>query len=522
MSYYVLPPPVKSLISKSIAKSFNEDDFVVINGRVMLPHEIVAKFFEIPLNDIIPAIHYAKQTDLWASVVLELHGRYYFPTPESVIAMFRISKYREAQVDNTFFSRAFEEVRKDILVDRIGFQVQSPYDADVNNFISKDEFSVVNGKTVLSQEAAARYFGMTVDDLRRAVSTAEDSDPFAQEIIQDWGKYYFPSAEVVFVLKPFSRYRNSDVTPVSLEPAFNTMRFELGNRRVEPSNKRVEPSTGDKVYYEKSAVSPNNKSPKPSTVIWLLFFFAMCIASCANVIPKSSTPPPPPSTTVETQQPKEEPKVETKVETQPTPAPAAKPSAPVQSNYRYKGRGGDAWPPGYTGIQGYAVVATDEKFEMLEDFLYLQTPWQVNTYERDKQFWTRSEQTLEHKTPIIVREEILERYDRMPGYHGYLKVERLSDGEQFYIKVKNLVFSPYWDSLDKALETYSGGCVLAEYHQRSGYWPVDTSKRKKVPEEGSLFIVTEKDYWNSTNPVGAFSSEYGAVLFNKADLTIIY
>ena len=46
MSYYVLPPPVKSLFSTSIAKSFVEDDFVVIDGRVMLPHEIVAKLIE--------------------------------------------------------------------------------------------------------------------------------------------------------------------------------------------------------------------------------------------------------------------------------------------------------------------------------------------------------------------------------------------------------------------------------------------------------------------------------------------
>ena len=505
MSYYVLPPPVKSLFSTSIAKSFVEDDFVVIDGRVMLPHEIVAKFFEIPLNDIIPAIHYAKQTDLWASVVLELHGRYYFPMPESLIAMLRISKYREAQVDNTFFYRAFEEVRKDILIYRLGFQVRSPYDAEVNNFISKDEFSVVNGKVVLSQEAAARYFGMTVNDLRRAVSSAENSDPFAQEIIRHWGKYYFPSAETVFVLKPFSRYRDTDAAPDFLALAFETMQRELNANRV---------------YSEKSSGMNKNsvsKFPAICLIVMILLFFL------ANL---GYDPKKPPPTQVETQQPKEEPKVET----QPTPAPAAKPSTPAPTNkYNYEGRGLDLSSDlSYVGYHGYVSIYYHENSALVEDYSYLDTPWQVPTYERDKQFWTKTDVTIDHKTPIVVREQFIERDKRYDPYEGYLRVERLSDGAQFYIDVDNFVIKAYWDNRD-VLEAVKGGGVLVEYHQRSEYWPVTSNDQKKVPPEGSIFFARSTigmmgKGWvqSSRHQISAFNADYGSICFNKADLTIIY
>lgn len=60
MGEYILPPPVKSLFTIGITRSVNEDEFVIFKGKVMLPEASVAKFFDIPVNEISDAMEYAK------------------------------------------------------------------------------------------------------------------------------------------------------------------------------------------------------------------------------------------------------------------------------------------------------------------------------------------------------------------------------------------------------------------------------------------------------------------------------
>ena len=189
-----------------------------------------------------------------------------------------------------------------------------------------------------------------------------------------------------------------------------------------------------------------------------------------------------------------------------------------------EGRGRDPWEPQYVGVSGYVTAYSDEEREIQKH--YTETPWQVTTYERDKQFLNKSEQTIDHKTPVIVREQLLE-VERYNFYHGHLRVERISDGAQFYINVRNFVTEAYWNKRDSEAAVREG-YILAEYHQRSNYWPVNFDNKKSVPPEGTIFFATGR-YVSGGQAVSdrqqqieAYNSDYGWIFFNRPDLDVVY
>ncbi|MBQ9479030.1 MAG: hypothetical protein IJU71_05680 [Selenomonadaceae bacterium] len=417
-------------------------------------------------------------------------------------ALLWVSKYREAESDILFFDRLFDEFTKDILIDKIGYYVEAPFDREIFRFISKDEFSKINGKVVLSQESVARYFDFPVRTIADLISTLQSTGELHNdEIVKSGSKYWFPSVDAVLSLKPFSDYANVDINTTTLERAFDMSRAELQNQTV---------------YYEKAANDkvPNLKSKK-GCLIWLMIFALLGLLND----PKDKTPPPPPPGKVETQQPKvETPKVETQ-----------QPTQTFRDSGKLKGRGSDMISDlNYVGIQGFIAISFNEQYELIKNNSYLNTPWQVPTYERDKQFWVETGITLDHKTPIVVRQQFITQEKRYDPYEGYLLVERLSDGEKFYINVKHFITKPRWNSTDiaDALDSYG---LLVEYHQKSDYWPVSREDKKKVPPEGTILFATDTvgmlgKGWvqNSRHQIAAYNSDYGYIYFNKADLKIIY
>ena len=281
----------------------------------------------------------------------------------------------------------------------------APFDREIFRFISKDEFSKLNGRVVLSQESVARYFDLDVWDLSDIVSTRQRSGELRNvDIIESGSKYWFPSTDAVFSIKPFTKYAAADISPTTLNKAFDMSRAESQNQTV---------------YCEKAS---NDKTPKQKSrtgcLTFLVIFLVMFILLGLLNDPKDKTPPPPSPSNVETQQPAVE---QPKIETQP-------PAQTFRDGGKLEGRGVDMISNlDYVGIQGFIAISYDEQRDMVNNDSYLNTPWQVPTYERDKQFWVETGITLDHKTPIVVRKQFIDQQKRYDFYEGYLLVERLSD-----------------------------------------------------------------------------------------------
>ena len=130
-----------------------------------------------------------------------------------------------------------------------------------------------------------------------------------------------------------------------------------------------------------------------------------------------------------------------------------------------KGRGDDAkWSkePDYMNVIGYVVVDKyDFKFESMREMP--QTPWLIEAgYSKSNSDYTDeiAHQKLEHKTEVVVRSQFFKHLHH-DVYEGRLKVERLSDGKEFFINVQNFVTKPYWE--DKNLLTAAEvGMYIAE------------------------------------------------------------
>ena len=186
--------------------------------------------------------------------------------------------------------------------------------------------------------------------------------------------------------------------------------------------------------------------------------------------------------------------------------------------------------PQYVGIIGYAVVGYND----LDYYgkIPIEQPWRIKTYERDKQFWNETEDGLEHKTEVLVKNQEL-KHDGYDNYSGYLDVTRRSDGRNFYIDVKNFITTPYWNNGDVLSAVKVGKC-MAVYRQKSDYYPVNIDNKKVDLPDGTLIIVDSQTGTygrgrpdNRTHQVsGVFwredAQKYGGAFFNKDDLQIQY
>lgn len=180
----------------------------------------------------------------------------------------------------------------------------------------------------------------------------------------------------------------------------------------------------------------------------------------------------------------------------------------------------------YIGVNGYVAAA-------YETYLYpsstsphennwLESPWFVTVYKKDKQFFN-AVGTIEHKTPVIVvDQELIDDGDHK--YDGFLLIERIDTGEQYYISVVDFVVEPYWESIDMASIPYASPC-LAVYHQNSSYYPVDRNERKATITDGDLVFIFGNTSWagidDTTNQIDGLTDN-GRAFFNVDDLTIIY
>lgn len=201
---------------------------------------------------------------------------------------------------------------------------------------------------------------------------------------------------------------------------------------------------------------------------------------------------------------------------------------PAPQNVHYKGRGFDGRSePNYVGLNGFVAVWNDEQEYLMTNLNYTYTPWQVPTYTQDNQFWVKSDETIDHKTPIIVREQNL-TYDGHSAYSGYLKVERIGDGRQFFINVRNFVVEPYWERKNP-VEAVKDGVVIVTYHQRSNYYPVDIENNKVSVPDGLNLLATDltgtyskNGVDSSTNQIQINFTSTAVAFFNVADLTVSY
>ena len=145
-------------------------------------------------------------------------------------------------------------------------------------------------------------------------------------------------------------------------------------------------------------------------------------------------------------------------------------------------------------------------------------------YEKDKQFFNPVG-TVEHKTPVtVIGQELTDWQSGVCCYHGFLLVERVDNGEQFYISVTDFVTEPYWE-VTNANDVGAGNPGLAVYHQRSDYYPVDRDGKKYNAADGEVVMIFGATNWGGidreTNQVDILGAN-GRGFFNAEDLTVIY
>lgn len=192
--------------------------------------------------------------------------------------------------------------------------------------------------------------------------------------------------------------------------------------------------------------------------------------------------------------------------------------------------------PQYVNHIGYIAISSSQSYDIEKSDDYEEKePWTVPTYVQDKQFWNETGEVLEHKTEVIVREQILE-HEGYGSYSGYLLVERTDNGNQYYINVTNFITRPYWNDNDDLRGAALTGLFVAEYTQRSDYYPVTGSNEKVELTDGTVVLVKgitgtygKNGPDNDTNQIEAivwkeWKKGYGgvSVYFNSDDLRIKY
>lgn len=182
----------------------------------------------------------------------------------------------------------------------------------------------------------------------------------------------------------------------------------------------------------------------------------------------------------------------------------------------------------YIGMSGYVAVTHCSYMyptnNSPHENIWLSEPWYATAYEKDKQFFNPVGM-VEHKTPVtVIGQELTDWQSGTCCYDGFLLVERVDNGEQFYISVTDFVTEPYWETKEITDIGSSDPC-LAVYHQQSDYYPVDRSNKKFDVSDGEIVLIYGATQWGGideeTNQIDALGKN-GRGYFNADDLTIIY
>ncbi len=180
--------------------------------------------------------------------------------------------------------------------------------------------------------------------------------------------------------------------------------------------------------------------------------------------------------------------------------------------------------PQYENITGYVASYDDEEYS-------IEPNWQIPIYQKDKQFYEECGK-IAHKTKVLVLEQELE-HSSHGFYKGYLLVKDIDTENTFYINVKNFINTPYWEYTD-LYEAALVGEYIAEFNQKSDYYPVNKNGKKVELPDGMKVLVTGKtglmrDVDDDTHPIEATvykEWEYGyggvTVYFTAEDLSIVY
>lgn len=180
--------------------------------------------------------------------------------------------------------------------------------------------------------------------------------------------------------------------------------------------------------------------------------------------------------------------------------------------------------PQYENIIGYVASYKSEESS-------IEPNWQVPIYQKDKQFYEEIGK-IAHKTKVLVLEQELE-HSHHGYYTGYLLVKDIATEQIFYISVYNFITVPYWEYTDLLEATFVGE-YIAEFNQKSDYYPVDKGGDKVELTDGMIVLVTGKtgtmrDVDNDTHPIEAvvykeWKYGYGGVMvyFAVEDLSIVY
>ena len=188
--------------------------------------------------------------------------------------------------------------------------------------------------------------------------------------------------------------------------------------------------------------------------------------------------------------------------------------------------------PDYRGVVGYASLQGDWEVSRFNTFT--QTPWQLPVYEEKGGEFTAANDSIKHKTPVLVIDQQI-REAKGHKFIGYLKVVRLDIHHIVWIDVTQFVTVPYWTYELKEAMKY--GYCIAVYRNKSRYEPMDRKKHRGTLPDGLRVLMcytASARYFSpnrETNPLlgivfkgkekkDAYTRTF--LFFNQEDLTLIY
>jgi len=176
----------------------------------------------------------------------------------------------------------------------------------------------------------------------------------------------------------------------------------------------------------------------------------------------------------------------------------------------------------YVGAVGYASVReyiAIDAYDPSRDINFATTTWKVPSFKKDKQLYVDNG-TIVHKTKVEVVDQDLKDHGHDHGT-GYLTVKVLDTGEITIIDVHNFVTVPYWE-LDVE-SAASIGEYVAEYHQKSDYWPVSRNKKVRAPEGIKVIVrgINRTDGLIWVSGLVYQDGEWISYSFQPEDLTVI-
>ena len=188
--------------------------------------------------------------------------------------------------------------------------------------------------------------------------------------------------------------------------------------------------------------------------------------------------------------------------------------------------------PDYRGVVGYASLQGDWEVSRFNTFT--QTPWQLPVYEEKGGEFTAANDSIKHKTPVLVIDQQI-REAKGHKFIGYLKVVRLDIHHIVWIDVTQFVTVPYWTYELKEAMKY--GYCIAVYRNKSRYEPMDRKKHRGTLPDGLRVLMCytlASRYFSPNRPSNpllgiVFKSKEkkeayarSFLFFNEDDLTLIY